>query len=116
MKSIFKIKNNINLPNINIVIADTFWERLVGLLSTKKLEPYTGLLLSGCHAIHMFGMRYALDIVYIDEDCNIIKIVENLHPWRISGCHNAIHTIELPVGTIQQYGWEPGMKLDVWYN
>jgi uncharacterized protein len=92
-------------PAIELYVAGSFLERLRGLLGTKTLEAYTGLLLADCNAVHMFFMRYALDIVYVDADFRIVKIVEDLHPWQISGCCKAKHTIELPAGTVKGLAW-----------
>ena len=97
--------------DIEIMVADAFWSRFKGLMGTRSLAPFTGLLLADCNAIHMFFMHYALDIVFIDDDYTIIKVVENVRPWHISICHKAKHTIEVPVGTIVACGWQCGMQL-----
>lgn len=90
-------------PDLTVRTADTFLQRLRGLLFTDFLPEHTGLLLENCNSIHMFGMRYALDIVFVDQDFRICKIVKNLKPWHIAGCLRARHTIELPAGTIEEY-------------
>ncbi|OKY54318.1 DUF192 domain-containing protein [Megasphaera cerevisiae] len=100
-------------PEVRLYVADSFWERLRGLLGTKQLPDHTGLLLKKCNSIHMFFMRYALDIVYVDRNFQIIKLVHNVRPWQISGCWKAAHTIEVPVGTIAVMGWEENMDLFV---
>lgn len=100
-----------NKHNIDIYIADSFLGRLRGLLGTKELAEYTGLLLENCNSIHMFFMRYALDIVYMNADFKIIKMVYNVKPWHISGCFQAKYTLEIPVGTINEYEWHIGDTL-----
>ena len=98
-------------PDLTISTADTFLKRLQGLLFTDSLPEHTGLLLKNCSSIHMFGMRYALDIVFVDKDFRICKIVKNLKPWHIAGCLKARHTIELPVGTIKGYQFQVGQRI-----
>ena len=48
----------------------------------------------------MFFMRFALDIVYLDREFRVVKVVSNLQPWRLSAARGAKTTLELPVGTI----------------
>lgn len=89
--------------DLTVRTAKTFLQRLKGLLFTDSLPEHTGLLLENCNSIHMFGMRYALDIVFVDQNFRICKIVKNLKPWHIAVCLRARHTIELPAGTIEKY-------------
>lgn len=110
MKRAYRIQTP-GKPELVLYLADSFWERLRGLLGTKQLPDNTGLLLMRCNSIHMFFMRYALDIVYVDRNFQIVKLVHNIKPWQISGCWKAAHTIEVPVGTISALGWKLNMEL-----
>lgn len=96
---------------LEIKVADTFWLRLKGLLVTRQLPVTQGLLLKQCNSIHMFGMLYALDIVYLDKQGFILKLVENLKPFQISCCWKAQDTLEVKSGMIKQAGWKIGEKL-----
>lgn len=95
-------------PDLTVRKADTFLQRLRGLLFTDSLPAHTGLLLENCNSIHMFGMRYALDIVFVDKRFRICKLVSHLKPWHMAGCFKARHTIELPAGTIEEYQFHTG--------
>lgn len=95
-------------PDLIIRTAKTFLQRLKGLLFTDSLPEHTGLLLENCNSIHMFGMRYALDIVFVDKEFRICKLVPNLKPWHIAGCLKARHTVELPAGAIAEYWFRVG--------
>jgi uncharacterized protein len=47
----------------------------------------------------MFGMRYAIDAVFVDSDHRVTRVVGALAPWRIaSGGRAARAVLELPVG------------------
>ncbi|MBP2632302.1 MAG: hypothetical protein H6Q70_2930 [Firmicutes bacterium] len=101
--------------NLAIVVADNFWTRFKGLLGTSSLQESQGLLLCNCNSVHMVGMRYALDIIYLDKAGAILKIVENLNPWQISCCWKAQDTLEIKSGMIHRFGWQVGMELQ-WHK
>ena len=48
-----------------VVVADTVWKRLKGLLGAPALQPGEGMLLDPCQAIHMYGMKQALDVAFL---------------------------------------------------
>ena len=94
-----------------IQVADGFWTRLRGLLGTKELPEKRGLLLRGCNSVHMIGMLYALDIVYLDRAGVIVKIVEDLKPLQLSCCWRASDTLEIKSGAARREGWKVGQTL-----
>jgi len=92
--------------------ARTMLQRLVGLLKTPSLENNHGLLLSPCSSIHTFGMRYNLDIVFLDREKKILKCVSDLKPNRTAAARKAYYALELPGGTLQQRPLAVGVRLD----
>ncbi len=96
---------------LEISVAETFFTRLRGLLGTKSLPENKGILLCGCNSVHMLGMRYALDIVYLDQAGVIVKLVENLKPWQVSCCREATDTLEVNSGIIRRCRWKVGERL-----
>ena len=67
-----------------------------------------------CNSIHMMFMRFAIDVVYIDREHRVLKCVKNIRPWLgLSACwqKEAWAALELPTGTIEQYGIDKGTKL-----
>jgi len=94
--------------------ADSFVTRFCGLMLRTKLEPGSGLILSPCTSIHMFFMRIALDVVFLDQSSKVIALYPELKPWRISGIHWKAQTVvELPVGTIADSKTEVGDELQI---
>jgi len=93
--------------------ALTSWERMRGLLGCKGLEPGEGLLIEHCSSIHMFFMRFAIDVVYIDAKWQVVKKVNHLVPWRLSGCLRARHTLELPADALKRAELPLGCHLDL---
>ena len=99
-------------PFLEILIADSFFTRLAGLMFRKKLPKATGLLIVPCNSVHMCFMRFAIDVVYLDNDYNVIKIVKTLKPWiGISLCSGAWATLELAAGEAEYCGLQVGKKL-----
>lgn len=98
-------------PFLEILIADSFLTRLEGLMFRKKIPQTTGLLLIPCNSVHMCFMRFAIDVIYIDKDYKILKVVKNLKPWiGLSICSKAWATLELNAGAADYYGFEAGKK------
>lgn len=85
-------------------VADTFWSRLKGLLGTASLPAGKGLLITPCSSIHMFGMRYAIDVIFLDRDFKVLKILHSLPPGAAARCPGSAHVLELPGGTLLNTG------------
>ena len=99
-------------PFLKMMVADTFFLRLRGLMFCKMLPSATGLLLAPCNSVHMCFMRFAIDVVYMDKEFNIIKIVKNLRPWiGLSVCNNAWAVLEMTAGETERCGLVVGQKL-----
>lgn len=93
-------------------LATTFFKRLKGLLGTKSLEEDRGLFLSPCKSIHMFGMKYAIDAVFLNKDLKVVELVENIQPGAVSGHYrDALSCLELAQGTIKRVNLEIGDQL-----
>ena len=82
----------------------TTLERMRGLLGRPPLQAGEGFLIAPCPSVHTFGMRYALDLVFLDPAGRVLKLVRDLRPWRMTVCANAHATLELPTGSIEQSG------------
>jgi uncharacterized membrane protein (UPF0127 family) len=64
-------------------VARTFFERAKGLIGTKSLMPGEGLLILRCNSIHTFFMSFPIDAAFLDRNDNVVKVVRNIHPWRL---------------------------------
>lgn len=93
------------------VIADTAPSRLRGLLGRKRLEPGEGMLIKPTNSVHMFFMRFAIDVVFVDRDMSVRKIVGTLRPWRMAACRGAKAALELPAGAASRAGITVGERL-----
>ena len=91
-----------------IRIADTFLLRLKGLLGAAELCRGEGLLLIPCSMVHGFGMRIAVEVLYLDQSKRVMKIHE-LVPGRCGPyVAGARWVLELPIGTVSHSCTELG--------
>jgi uncharacterized membrane protein (UPF0127 family) len=93
-------------------VADTSAKRRTGLLKHSKLDSGAGLWIAPCESVHSFGMKFAIDVVYLDRNKKVRKIRKEMVPWRISACLTAHSVLELPVGVIEASGTRPGDQLE----
>lgn len=96
-----------------LTLADTPKTRERGLLGRDALDPGEGLWIVPCQAIHMFFMRFSIDLVYIDRQKRVRKIRSNVAPWRISACFSAHSVLELPAGTVRETSTQCGDVLEI---
>lgn len=97
---------------ISIEVAENFRSRFFGLMFRKNLDRGFGLLLNPCNSIHMMFMRFAIDVVYLDKNFRIQKLVKNLHPWiGLSMCLKATSTLEIAAGEIDRLGLKIGQSI-----
>lgn len=94
--------------------ARHWWQRLVGLLGRRSLDEGEGLLLEPCRAVHMLGMRMALDVVFLDRDGGVVAVYHDLAPGARTRFHRAARSaLELPPGTLAASGTVPGDRLTI---
>ena len=94
---------------MNIDIADSPRRRMVGLLGTTHLDPGCGLLIFPTQAVHTFGMKYPIDILFLNSKKKVVGIRSAVQPNRITPIFwRAECVIELPAMTIQESKTELG--------
>jgi uncharacterized membrane protein (UPF0127 family) len=93
--------------------ATRAWERMRGLLGRPALAVGEGMLIDRCGMVHTLGMRYPLDLVFLDGGGRVRKTVAGVAPARLSGSLGASLTLELAPGGLAAAGVRPGDRL-VW--
>ncbi len=94
--------------------AHTHWARLKGLLGTRSLAAGDGLWLKPCNQVHMIGMRYAIDVVFLDADHHVVHAISGLKPGKISPkIRGATSVLELPDGTLAATGLSAGTRIEI---
>src|SRR4051812_42931945 len=94
-------------------VADTAPTRMRGLLGRSSLEPGEGILIKPTNSVHMLFMRFAIDVVFVDRELAVRKVVERLRPWRMAGCRGARAALELPAGAAGRSGITVGERLSL---
>ena len=90
-------------------VADTRATRAVGLLSRTGLEPGEALWIVPSRGVHTCGMRFAIDVVALDQAGTVIDCVSNLKPWRLRlPRRGTAGVLELPAGTLAASGTTVG--------
>ena len=96
----------------HVEMADTLWSRFMGLMFRSELPAGHGLAIRPCNSIHMFFMRFALDVVFVDGDGRVVRVLDSIRPWRASSLvRGAKAAIELPAGTAARSGVAPGVRV-----
>jgi uncharacterized protein len=93
------------------VVAASSWSRSKGLLGRSGLGEQEGLWIQPTSSIHMWFMRFPIDVIWAADDGRVIKLVVNIKPWRMSICRGAKVALELPVGAIARSGVQVGDHL-----
>lgn len=94
-------------------VAKDSSSRREGLLKRTGLDEGEGLLITPCEAIHTFGMKFAIDVVFVDKKRTVRKILHAIPRNRIGFCWSADIALELPAGTARETGTEIGDTLDL---
>ena len=110
--TVFDVATEKSYPPLQAEVADSFLTRFCGLMGRCRLAAGHGLLLMPCNSVHMCFMRFAIDVVYLDKEKHILKVVERLAPWTgLSACWQAHAVLEMPADTARQWGCQVGRQL-----
>ncbi len=89
--------------------ARTFWPRLVGLIGRRSLPAGAGMFFDRCGAIHTFGLRFPIDVLFLDQHHRVLHVIHALPPCRVGGpVRGAASVLELPAGTLSRVRVELG--------
>lgn len=91
--------------------ADRAAARRKGLLGRSRLDPGEGIWIVPCQGIHTWGMKFPIDVVYLDRKKTVRKLRHAMRPWRLSACFWAHSVLELPAGVLDRTGTAKGDQL-----
>lgn len=90
-------------------LADSLFSRMRGLLGTSELPTGHGLVIEPCNSIHTFFMAYPIDVVFVDKEGRVVKVMEAVKPWRLTAMYpRARSVVELPAGALAGTGTTEG--------
>ena len=76
------------------------FSRMKGLMFSKEMIG-DGLILDPGNSIHNCFVRFPIDVIFLNNDFKIIKILRSFKPWRFSWIYfKATKVLELPEGKI----------------
>ena len=94
--------------------ADSFLTRLVGLLKRTHLGPEEALWLIPSKGIHTIGMKFPIDVVFLNRANIVLAVISGLAPYRISAVRfRSYSVLELPKGTLKKSRTEVGDELEI---
>ncbi len=100
--TIVNLTQKINIAT-NAVYAKSFFSRLKGLIGKNCFSSGEALVIPGCQAIHMFFMKFSIDVIFIDKEKRVVGLVQAIKPFCLSPLFwKASLAIEIPQGTINQ--------------
>lgn len=69
--------------------------RLLGLAGLRCDQAGAGLLIPRCRSIHTFGMRFAIDVFFLDPAGGVVERRLRVPPGRLLRCRAAAAVLEL---------------------
>ena len=98
----------------NIIIARDFFTRFRGLMLKKNLSGSEGMLLTPCNGIHTLFMRFPIDVVFLDSEYTVIKIIPDMKPNRFSPfVKGASHVLEIAANSSETHDIKEGDRLSI---
>ena len=105
-------RNRGTMLGSKIRLADTARSRRTGLLKHETLEAGEGLWIFPTQAVHTFGMRFPIDVVFLDSSLLVKRVYVGLQPWRLTTfVWGAKSVLELPCGSLAGSGTIVGDQL-----
>lgn len=105
--------NNRELAN-SLLLADSLFQRMKGLLGMNALASGVGLWIKPCKGVHTFGMNFPIDVVFLDKDLRVIAVKQSLQPNCMTRLYlNAASILELPSGTAVLTATQAGDRISI---
>ena len=95
-------------------VAQNSWQRMRGLLGLKDFPQGEALVITHCQSIHMFFMKFPIDVIFCDPQDKVIGFCVDIKPFCLSPVFfKASYAIELPVGSIASSQTQAGDQLQI---
>jgi uncharacterized protein len=90
-------------PGLRIYAARTFRSRGLGLAFLDSIPPGTALRLEPCRSIHTFGMRFALDLIWLGPEDDVLGVDREVPRRRMRSCRGARAVLETQAGEVDRF-------------
>lgn len=92
-------------------LAMTRAARRRGLLHRSSLDPAGALVLAPCMSIHTAFMQFPIDVLFVDREGCVRRIILDMQPWRIAIARDAYAVIEFAAGALDSCDLRLGDRL-----
>ena len=79
-----------------VPLATTWRSRLLGLSFLALERAGEGLMIPRCRSVHTFGMRFPLDVLFLDESGRVAELRRSVPPGHVVRCRDGESVLELP--------------------
>ena len=83
----------VNNQEFNLVIAKSYFKKLMGLMFKKEINEY--LVFYHCSSIHTFFMKKEIDVIFFDKEKNFLSLHKNVRKNKILKQKKAYYTVEI---------------------
>jgi hypothetical protein len=92
----FRRLDRVEVLGLTVPVATTSPSRLLGLAFLARERAGPGLLLPRCRSVHTLGMRFSLELIFLDAGWNVVSLHRGVPPGRFIRCAAAMAVLELP--------------------
>ena len=93
-----------DLPGgLRVVTASSHSSRLLGLARLDDMPATLALHITPCRSVHTFGMRFAIDLIWLDRSGEVVRIDAHVAPRRLRTCWAARSVLEVRAGSAEQF-------------
>jgi len=93
-----------SLPGgLTLVEARTSRARRRGLARLDSLPDDRALLIPRCPSVHTFGMRFALDLIWLGKGDHVVRVDRSVPPRRMRICPRARSVVETAAGAADAF-------------
>lgn len=93
-------------------VAKDPWTRMRGLLGRRRLDDGEGILLRPASSVHTWFMLFPIDVVFLDRNLAVVRVVPRLRPWRAVWRRGAAAVLELAAGECAARGLTVGDRVE----
>lgn len=104
---------NINGLSFRVEKANTFHMRLKGLMGRKTIPPDRALVIYPCISVHTWFMRFPIDVVFLDKSGQVLWIIRNMAPYKISPVVKGSYYVIEMLGGVLPASIEVGQKIEL---
>jgi uncharacterized membrane protein (UPF0127 family) len=92
----FRGLERVEVLGSTVPVASSLRSRLIGLALLRHERSGPGLLIPRCRSVHTFGMRFPLDVLFLDAEGRVLELRRSVPPCRVLRCPGAMAVLELP--------------------